>query len=274
MTERVVAGVPFAVRGDTGGPALLLLHGFTGTPAAWDEVAAGLPDGALVAAPWLPGHDGHPGWFCGGGFAEAVEALAGALPGLRPGRWHVAGYSLGGRVALGLLVRHAGLFSSAVVIGASAGLRSAVERRARRQADARWVRMLREEGLERFLMAWEGLPLFATQRSLPPGRAAAQRTFRLRHHPLGLARALEVLGLGEMPDLWPALSGVRVPVRLVAGELDGKFTGLAREMVAKLPAGRVTIVPGVGHNVVLEAPEAVAGMLRYQLAAGGMGEVA
>jgi 2-succinyl-6-hydroxy-2,4-cyclohexadiene-1-carboxylate synthase len=273
MTERIVEGVPFAVWGDAGGPAVLLLHGFTGTPAAWTEVAASLPDGVLAVAPWLPGHDGDPGWFTGDTFDDAVAAVARALVRLHSGRWHVAGYSLGGRVALGLLVRHPGLFVSAVVIGASAGLRSAAERQERRAADARWAEMLREEGMERFVAAWEGLPLFASQRALPPARTAAQRACRRRHHPLGLKRSLEVLGLGEMPDLWPALSEVRVPVRLVAGELDGKFTELAHAMAAELPEASVTIVPRVGHNVVLEAPEAIAGMLREQLVTGGVSEV-
>ena len=39
-----------------GGPPLLLLHGFLGSPRAWDEVLEALADHGAVSIPWLPGH--------------------------------------------------------------------------------------------------------------------------------------------------------------------------------------------------------------------------
>lgn len=64
-----------------------------------------------------------------------------------------------------------------------------------------------------------------------------------------------------MPDYWPRLARITQPVRLVVGELDGRFVDLAARAVGLLPAGSLTVVPGVGHNVVLEAPEAVVRLL-------------
>jgi 2-succinyl-6-hydroxy-2,4-cyclohexadiene-1-carboxylate synthase len=274
VTERaVVRGVPFVLRPAAGRPGLVLLHGFTGSPHSWDEVSERLAGAASLAAPWLPGHDGNPGWFRGDRFDEVTDAIARALRALRPGRWHVAGYSLGGRVALSLAVRHPGLIGSVAAIGASAGLRSERERHERREADARWARMLREEGLASFLAAWAKLPLFASQRALPQESAAAQRAIRASHDPRGLARSLEVLGLAEMPDLWPALPEVRVPVLLVSGALDAKFTALSAEMAAALPAARRTTVAGAGHNVVFEAPDEVAALLRGEIGGEQAGEV-
>ncbi len=265
----MTAGVPFEVRRGGPSPPLLALHGFAGAPAAWDAVAAEVGERALLAAPWLPGHDPLPGWFGGGTFEDAADAITRALPEIHPGPWHLAGYSLGGRAALAMVVRHPALFASACLIGASAGLRSDAERRARRESDALWARMLRERGLRAFLEAWEAQPLFAGQQGLPVAMQDAQRSWREGLDAEGLARSLEWLGLGEMPDLWPALATVRVPVLLVAGARDEKFASLARAMAPEFPDAEARLVAGAGHNVVLEAPEALAGMLLSRIEARG-----
>lgn len=239
---------------------VVLLHGFTGTPAAWSEVAEKIAGRAYLAAPALPGHD-PAGMHPSGTFLETVERLAAAVSEMHPGPWRVAGYSLGGRLALALLLRHPDVFASGVLIGASAGLRTEEERRDRRASDARWAALLRERGLAAFLPAWERQPLFATQRELPAERFEAQRKARLGHRPELLASALEVLGLGAMPDLWPELPSLASRVHFGAGELDAKFSAIAEEMAAAVPGAPVTIVPGVGHNVVLEAPAVVADIL-------------
>lgn len=62
-----------------------------------------------------------------------------------------------------------------------------------------------------------------------------------------------------MPPLWEALAGAPFTVHAVTGERDEKFTRIAEEMVRR-GGGRVVHhrVAGVGHNVVLEDPAAVA----------------
>ncbi len=52
-----------------------------------------------------------------------------------------------------------------------------------------------------------------------------------------------------------------MPVTLVVGERDEKFTAVAERMAAALPSARVEIVPGVGHAVHLEPPERIAAAL-------------
>ena len=90
---------------------------------------------------------------------------------------------------------------------------------------------------------------------------------RLRHDPHGLARSLRILGLGRMPDLWPRLPALELPVRLVVGERDEKFCTIARKMADRLAHATIEIVPGAGHNVGLERPEALAAILAEELRA-------
>ncbi len=237
---------------------LVLLHGFTGSPASWDEVRRLLPSGVDVLAPALAGH--------GGPAASSFEAEVDRIASLAPGEGFVlAGYSLGARLALGLLVRHPGLARSAVLVGVQPGFGDEAERVRRRGDDERWARSLGEGRLDRFVEEWSKLPLFRSQADLPAASREAQRRIRLGHDPRSLAGALRALGPAAMPCWSDRLPGIRVPVRLVAGERDAKFVALARSLAERLPRADVRIVPGVGHNVILEAPRAVAGLLMEDL---------
>ncbi|MBW2464298.1 MAG: hypothetical protein JRH11_21795, partial [Deltaproteobacteria bacterium] len=105
--------------------------------------------------------------------------------------------------------------------------------------------------------------LFRSQGELPDTLLAAQRRVRLSHPREGLARSLRVLGLGAMGDLRPALGRSPVPVHLVTGAFDEKFSDLARDLARDLAtdlgaAASHTVVDGAGHNVLLEKPEALA----------------
>jgi 2-succinyl-6-hydroxy-2,4-cyclohexadiene-1-carboxylate synthase len=48
-----------------------------------------------------------------------------------------------------------------------------------------------------------------------------------------------------------------MPVTLIAGERDTKFTAIAYEIAELVPDATVTIVPGAGHAVHLERPDAI-----------------
>jgi 2-succinyl-6-hydroxy-2,4-cyclohexadiene-1-carboxylate synthase len=230
------------------GRVIVYLHGFTGSPRSWDEV--GLPG---LAEPLL----GHaPSLVRTGTFGDEIARLQMLIAPRAP--VHIVGYSLGARMALGLVAAAPRLFSRATLIGVHPGLREADERAERIAADERWARMLEIEGIEPFVHAWEAQPLFATQSAEQRGRRRRQR---LAHDPVGLAAALRGLGLGHMPDLWPALSALSLPVTYVAGEHDPKFRALAMRAAALTPRASVSIVAGAGHDVVLEQPRAVAAAL-------------
>ncbi len=237
-------------------PKLLCLHGFTGAPASWDAARRNLSPETDVDVPALLGHDDAT--IASTSFEDEVDRLAERLRRHGTSGCHVAGYSQGGRLALGLLVRHRELFARATLIGASPGLRSEQERARRRAQDERLATRLETEGLESFLAHWEALPLFASQRDLPEGRLAGQRRVRRQHQASGLARALRTLGLGRMPSYWDDLASLELPVHLLVGELDGKFRALADEMAALLPRATIDVVGGAGHNLLLEAPERLA----------------
>lgn len=232
------------------------LHGFTGAPESLSGLFAA--DGAWLC-PWLAGHGPRPPRATS--FVSEVERLEElALRELTP-PLGLFGYSLGARLALGLLVRARVPFASAVLVGVNPGLGTDEERRERRAREAPLRALLHGENLPGFVAAWQEHPLLATGRALPPERLEAQRQQRLGHTAAGLAHALDVLGLASMPDYWPELGRLDLPVTLVVGERDEKFRKLGHSMLRLLPRARLVIAPGVGHNVVLEAPDFIQELL-------------
>ncbi|MBZ8138436.1 alpha/beta hydrolase [Rubrivivax gelatinosus] len=237
-----------------GGPPLLLLHGFLGHPGAWNAVLAALPDHGEAWCPWLPGHGPAPAepatW------AATVEAIAAALP---PGAL-LAGYSLGARLALGAALARPGAARATLLIGGHVGLADAHERAERAALDAGRAAALRHD-LGAFVADWEALPLFASQRRLAPALQAHQRAARLAHDAQALGWAFDVAGLANMPDYRPSLATTRQRLHWITGADDERFSRLAAS-VSRPPRLTHELVPGAGHNLLLEAPEAVAAALQ------------
>jgi 2-succinyl-6-hydroxy-2,4-cyclohexadiene-1-carboxylate synthase len=239
---------------------VVLLHGFAGAPRSWDAVARQLPSSLIAVTPELAGHGRTPIGEVRR-FDDEVERLARIAAAIRGPRL-LGGYSLGGRLALGLLLEHPGLFAGAVIAGAHGGLEEGAEgdeeRAARRRSDEAWAERIEREGVAAFADAWSRQPLFASQAGHSPEAMAAQREVRLAHRAGDLAAAMRALSLAGMPCYRERLAELGVPVVLMAGELDAKFHEQARQLERRLERGRVVVVGGAGHNLPLEAPEAVA----------------
>jgi pimeloyl-ACP methyl ester carboxylesterase len=204
---------------------LLLLHGFTQTGASWGGVVRALEGRYRALAPDL----GAGPW----------EAELDRLEALAPAPCALAGYSMGGRLALALALRRRERVRALVLVSASPGLADAGERAARRAADEALAERIEALGADAFAREWAAQPLFAGQ---PAEIAALAHADRLRRPAAEHAAQLRGLGTGVMPPLWDRL-----------GEL-----AMAEEMVERLPHGEVVVAAGAGHAVALEAPQAVA----------------
>jgi 2-succinyl-6-hydroxy-2,4-cyclohexadiene-1-carboxylate synthase len=231
-------------------PTLVLLHGFTHTGASWDQVGAGLAERYRPLAPDIRGHGSASGVE-----PVSLDAVIGDLDSLAPPTFTLAGYSMGGRIALHLALARPERIKRLVLIGASPGLADPAERSARRASDERLADEIERSTIEAFAQRWAQTPVLA---GLPADVAAAVHEDRLRSTPDGLARALRGLGTGALPSLWDRLGELRTPVTLIVGERDQKFRGIATQMARVLPQARVEVVAGVGHAVHLEAPGRVA----------------
>jgi 2-succinyl-6-hydroxy-2,4-cyclohexadiene-1-carboxylate synthase len=230
-----------AVRGD--GPRVVLLHGFTQTMRSWHHVVHDLCADHEVVGVDLPGH----------GDSAAVHANLSETADLVAAVGDAAtyiGYSMGGRVALHLALAHPHRVQRLVLIGATAGIDDADERVARRAADEALAISIDRDGVDAFLRRWLAQPLFA---GLPDDPADVAD--RQRNGAGGLAASLRLAGTGAQTPLWNRLTSLTMPVLVVVGEHDTKFTELGHRLVAGIGShAQLAVVEAAGHAVHLERP--------------------
>jgi 2-succinyl-6-hydroxy-2,4-cyclohexadiene-1-carboxylate synthase len=228
---------------------LVFLHGFVGAASDFDSVIAHLPTGTATRSLALPGHAPSQRVDPDLDFEAVADRL---LDHLHDEKIHLVGYSLGARLALAMCVRHPSRVRRATLIGVNPGLESESERRERLASDEAWAALLETRGLAVFLDEWYRQPVL---------RIDGARPSRAEHDVHELARALRQLGLARMPSYWQELSALALPIQLVVGALDEKFSSIAERMSLALPNARLTRVPAAGHNVVLDEPRALAASL-------------
>jgi 2-succinyl-6-hydroxy-2,4-cyclohexadiene-1-carboxylate synthase len=235
-------------------PTILFLHDFMGSSADWRGAIAALGDRYFCIAVDLPGHGASLGMPQETYTIEgATRAVMRTLDGLEVVRPVVAGYSMGGRLALYLALRYpdqcAGLFLESV----SPGLESTEERATRRAADESKAGRLESGDFEAFLRDWYCQPLFA---SLARDETLLRRTVeaRRRNDPGELARSLRGMGTGSQPSLWGELEGLAIPALAVAGGLDEKYARISSRMASINPSIESAVVPVAGHTVHAETP--------------------
>lgn len=231
-------------------PTLVLLHGFTHTGASWDAVVDAVGERYRPLAPDIRGH-GEASELVPVDLEHVIEDLSR----LAPDRFALAGYSMGGRIALHAALALTDRVDRLILIGASPGIADARERETRRAADERLAGEIEQGGIDDFARRWARTPVLSDQ---PPRVAAIVHEDRLRSTPAGLARALRGLGTGALPSLWGRLGELTVPTTLIVGERDRKFGELAAAMRAKLSLAQLEVVPGSGHAAHLERPSEVA----------------
>jgi 2-succinyl-6-hydroxy-2,4-cyclohexadiene-1-carboxylate synthase len=239
--------------------AAVLLHGFTNTGASWDPVVTALGESYRALAPDIRGH---------GSAADVMpvtlDAVVGDLVALAPPRFTLAGYSMGGRIALHVALAMPMQVQRLVLIGASPGLEDPDDRVARREQDEQLADAIEGMSITEFAERWARTPVLA---GAPPEVARRAHADRLRSTPAGLARALRGLGTGTLEPVWARLGELDLPVILVVGEHDEKFRAIAAAMADELPQARIVVAADCGHAVHLEAPDLVAEVIAARRAA-------
>lgn len=244
-------------------PPLLLLHGFTGSTETWRDLRERLGERRKVVAIDLPGHGradapSDPSRYA---LDRVADDLADTLSSRGTDRVVALGYSMGGRVALRLALRHPGRVLGLVLESTSPGIADPVARAARLRADGELADRIERDGIVAFVNEWERLPIWASQASLPDSVRARLRAKRLMGNATGLANSLRGAGAGADAPVLDRLGEIAVPVLLVAGTLDQPYVAHARAMQNVLKRAQLSVVPGAGHAVHLEQPAAFASLV-------------
>ncbi|MBU0903928.1 MAG: 2-succinyl-6-hydroxy-2,4-cyclohexadiene-1-carboxylate synthase [Firmicutes bacterium] len=250
--------------------SIVFLHGFTGSWRSWEPVVKLLPKDINCISIDLMGHgytevSSNPERYR---MSEQLLDLEEFFSAIQLSRFSLIGYSMGGRIALAYALGHPQQVKNLVLESASPGLKTTEEQQLRRQADNQLADRIEDEGLESFIDFWENISLFESQKSLSNEKKHAIRSERLEQSTIGLANSLRGMGTGQQPSYWTKLDELEMPVYLVTGEYDTKFTEIADEMVKKLKDGSHLQVSSVGHAIHVENPVQFATIIMKQLIDG------
>lgn len=236
------------------GERVVLAHGFTQSARSFARLAQVLAPHHEVVAVDLPGHGGSARCRVAG-LSDAAHLL-----GVTGGRASYVGYSLGARTCLTLALAWPEVVEKLVLVGATAGITSPIERAARRSSDedlARGIDRGGDAGLESFLRGWLAGPLFAHLNA-----DEADLDARLVNSASGLSASLRTCGTATQEPSWERLGELAMPVLVVAGERDAKFRRLSEELVEGIGENAtLAVVAGAGHAVPFEAPDAFSRLL-------------
>ncbi len=227
---------------------IVLIHGFTQAKEIWHHFVPKLVQGLSVLSPQvisvdLPGHGESSSETCNlWQAAQQIVELCGEAT--------YIGYSLGARVALHCALQSPRSVKRLILCGATPGLRSNEERQARRVADENIAQTIEQTPLAEFLNNWARQAIF--EGYVPD---EMDMSIRLTNNPSGLAQSLRTMGTGTQEDLWNRLSELSMPVLLITGEDDHKFSQIAVEMKALIgTAAQHAQVSHSGHSVPFQKP--------------------
>ena len=240
-------------RGNPASPAVVFLHGFLGDGSDWAPVVDLVEDQFRCLLVDLPGHGrSAPPESCA---AFALD-LRVALPQLLSEPFILCGYSMGARLALAALGEGLGPVTGLILESCRPGLSDPADRAARLEHDLALSARLRSNPAA-FLREWYGQPLFASL-ARHPALLNRIRKERGTINAPAAAAALAEFSPGRMPDAWPVLPRLSCPVLALAGELDAAYAEIAPKIAAAATSGAALIIPGAGHNLHRENPEAFA----------------
>ncbi|MEK5037499.1 2-succinyl-6-hydroxy-2,4-cyclohexadiene-1-carboxylate synthase [Sporosarcina sp. FSL K6-3457] len=271
MSERFVhirgIDIHVAMNDDDSLPTIVLLHGFTGSTATWQEVIELFKGRFRTVAIDLTGHGktAMPEDIARYSMEQQVEDLEALFNMLSLERFTLLGYSMGGRVALAYTVQYPRRVTSLILESSSPGLKTAEERADRKAADSRLADRIVADGLPAFVDFWERIPLFDSQRGLSEEKKLAVREERLNQCEMGLANSLRGIGTGSQPSYWQQLHALNLAVLLITGELDIKFVNIAREMMSYFSNARHETIVHVGHAIHVENPAVFATMVEKHI---------
>ena len=256
---------------------LYAIHGNLQSPQVWAGLEAAFPEAYVVVDLW----ESCSGLQLDDACWDWTKAFCGRVEMERRGEpaW-LLGYSLGGRLALHALLHAPHLWRGVIAIGANPGLSSESEKASRLAHDQHWGERFRTEPWDELIREWDAQPVFQRHGTPIPNPCPPQEAYFDREK---VAQLFDIFSLGRQDDLRPRLAElytappapfpeadklapVAPPLLYLSGQFDTKFRAFGDELTALGPGITHHVIPGAGHRVPWEQPEAFTQAVRMFIA--------
>ncbi len=244
------------------GPALVLVHGVGCWADDWLPVTAALKDRFTVIRYDLRGHGRSiipdTPWT----MDTFVDDLAALLNELGTDNAHVAGFSLGGIIAQGFAIKYPEMTNRLCLISTTTGrTRPEIEKSLERLAIIESLPL--EEYFEKSIDRWY-TPEFQQSHGDTIKRNGATIASMNRQ---AYACAYRILIESNFVE---DLKKIAAPTLVMTGEYDvGSPPEMTHRLVEEIDGAQGIIIPRMRHNVLMEVPEIVGGLIREFLTPGG-----
>ena len=236
-------------------PAILLLHGFGASLQAWDDWAPALEKNLRVLRIDIPGF-GLSGPAVNQDYSDAADVarVIAVMDQLGVQQVIVAGHSMGGRIAWNLAAAHPERVSKLVLLSPDGFPDPNAKSDKTYEVPA--LLGLLPYSLPKWALKMGGVaPAFADDSQLTP-------QMMQRYHDMMLAPGVRTALLERMrqtrnSDPVVRLQSIKAPTLLIWGEKDAFIpVSNAQDYLKAMPQARLVTLPGVGHVLHEEAPQA------------------
>ena len=247
MKYRIGNAVLHVTECGSGPQAWVFLHYFGGSGRAWGQVAALLADRWRCVMPDLRGFGNSDAITDPYSVSDAADEVLALVSALKIEHFGLVGHSMGGKIALVVAARQPPGLSRLVLLAPSPPTPEPMS-------------------------ASERASLLACQTSYAAARQAARKICGQRL-PAALVQQVIDDRLRTSPAAWrwwlasgscesvqDGIAQINVPIQVLSGALDIDIPSavIEREVMARMPLAHMRLLPGCGHLLPLEAPQAVA----------------
>jgi pimeloyl-ACP methyl ester carboxylesterase len=231
---------------DGSAPALVLLHGFTGSADDWSGVVGALAEARRVVVVEHRGHGDstNTGDAASYTFDQLVADFAVVADELALDRFDLLGHSMGGIVAQRYALAHPDRLRSLVLM--DTGARPNVEGPGREFMLA-GIELARSQGLGAVFEAIA--PYLGEGDGAEATRDHMRRNFERMDPQAFIALADE---LHTYPSMIDDLAGLEVPTTVIVGENDHALRGAADDLAAAIPGAVLVVIPDAAHSPQVE----------------------
>lgn len=248
--------------GNPSKPALVLLHGFLGDKQDWQALMPSLSQHFYCICLDLPGHGNSPSITLDKpGFIQVSQLIEHTLAALNVSRFHLVGYSLGGRIALHIVQLIPDKILSVTLESCHYGLDCQDLRNERLQHDKQWNERLQNLTMTEFLTLWYRQGVFA---DLTYDTRSQLIKRRANNTAAGLRSIYLATSLGQQQDLSNLPNQSVSNWHYFVGKEDKKFTHLAQRWRHKAPI-TLHYFENAGHNIHLTSSQAFCDTLTQHL---------